>query len=283
MAGAELAGTEAYSQGKPCPKCGYVRTAADTNPAWQCPKCQIAYLKYRPAPARLHERVAAHGRALAGVAASDRSTWSLVAANLLAIAIARLFGMTLRDLMLVFWLQSVIIGLSYFVRMLCLKDFSTDGFTTSGGEVPETTGGKVFTAMFFAFHYGFFHAVYLVFLLGGMPQFGRAPAPPPLGGLVLCGLVFAVHQVFSTAKKIVLERAGRPNLGKLMFTPYVRIFPMHLTIIFGAMLGPGLGSWLLFVGLKTAADVAMHVKEQHMTEESLPEILPEAPPPASSP
>ena len=29
-----------------CPKCGYVRTAHDTNPEWQCPSCQIAYSKF---------------------------------------------------------------------------------------------------------------------------------------------------------------------------------------------------------------------------------------------
>ena len=283
MAEGQLAGVEAYLRGKPCPKCGYVRASADTNPAWQCPRCGIAYLKYRPAPPRLHERVAEHGRALAGVAADDRSTWSLIAANLLAIAIARLFGMTLRDLMLVYWLQSVIIGLSYFVRMLCLKDFSTKGFKRGDSEVPETTGGKVFTAMFFAFHYGFFHFVYLTFLAFDPPRHGAAPAAHPLAGLFLCGLTFAVHQIYSTTKKIALDRQGCPNLGTLMFTPYLRIVPMHLTIIFGGMLGPDAVSWLLFVGLKTAADVMMHVIEQHLTEKSLPEILPEVRPPGASP
>jgi len=29
-----------------CPKCGYVRQAADTAPAWQCPACGIAVEKY---------------------------------------------------------------------------------------------------------------------------------------------------------------------------------------------------------------------------------------------
>lgn len=29
-----------------CRKCGYVRTPADTNPEWQCPKCLVAYRKY---------------------------------------------------------------------------------------------------------------------------------------------------------------------------------------------------------------------------------------------
>ena len=28
-----------------CPKCGYVRSAADTAPEWQCPSCGVAYAK----------------------------------------------------------------------------------------------------------------------------------------------------------------------------------------------------------------------------------------------
>ncbi len=33
---------------KECPKCGYVRTAEEFAPEWQCPKCQIVYAKYKP-------------------------------------------------------------------------------------------------------------------------------------------------------------------------------------------------------------------------------------------
>lgn len=29
-----------------CPKCGHTRTPADTAPAWQCPSCGIAYVKF---------------------------------------------------------------------------------------------------------------------------------------------------------------------------------------------------------------------------------------------
>lgn len=31
-----------------CPKCGYKRTPRDQAPAWQCPKCQVAYNKVMP-------------------------------------------------------------------------------------------------------------------------------------------------------------------------------------------------------------------------------------------
>jgi len=36
--------------GKPCPKCAYVRTASETAPDWQCPKCGIVYAKFGQGP-----------------------------------------------------------------------------------------------------------------------------------------------------------------------------------------------------------------------------------------
>lgn len=92
-----------YLSGKPCPKCGYVRTSADTNPAWQCPHCHVAYLKVQPG-APLPTRLVAGSRELAAEGASDRSVYALIAANLFAAAIAVAFGMTLLDLMLVYWI-----------------------------------------------------------------------------------------------------------------------------------------------------------------------------------
>lgn len=34
-----------------CPKCSYVRRATDTAPAWQCPRCEVAYDKVLASPA----------------------------------------------------------------------------------------------------------------------------------------------------------------------------------------------------------------------------------------
>lgn len=55
------------------------------------------------------------------------STTSLVVANLIAIVMAIAEGWDLRELMLVCWSQSVIIGYYSFRRMMDLKFFSTDG------------------------------------------------------------------------------------------------------------------------------------------------------------
>src|SRR5689334_17871911 len=32
-----------------CPKCGYERKPSDTAPDWECPRCGVAYAKYKAA------------------------------------------------------------------------------------------------------------------------------------------------------------------------------------------------------------------------------------------
>jgi hypothetical protein len=47
-----------------------------------------------------------------------------------------------------------------------------------------------------------------------------------------------------------------------MFFPYGRIIPMHFTIIFGGWFGAeSTGALLIFLVLKTLADVIMHMAE----------------------
>jgi hypothetical protein len=58
-----------------------------------------------------------------------------------------------------------------------------------------------------------------------------------------------------------VDRQGTPNIGTLMFVPYLRIVPMHLTIVFGISRAHSTIGLLFFGGLKTAADMAMHYVE----------------------
>ena len=184
--------------------------------------------------------------------ASDSTNWSLVAANAVSIVIALVSGWTVVDLMLVYWLQSVLIGFAYCARMLSLERFSTEGFKINNQSVEPTHATKVKTAMFFLVHYGIFHAVYMVFIASEAPK-GEFADPR----LWACAAPFALSQVHAFFRQRELDRATTPNIGTLMFTPYLRILPMHLTIIFGAM-SLSTGSLVLFGALKTVADVLMH-------------------------
>mgnify|MGYP001574371229 CR=1 FL=1 len=250
----------AYLAGKPCPKCRYVRTSADVNPDWQCPRCQIAYAKYRPGAAQLSSRLVAGGRELATEAKADRSVYALIAANVLALLIAYFTHMSLRELMLVYWMQSVIIGVASFIRILSLDRFDTANFRIGNRPVEETTTDKMRVAVFFLLHYGIFHLVYFMFLVFD-PEHDPGDTAT---GYLLCALVFALNHGYSLLQNIRRDAGGRPNLGTLMFLPYARIIPMHLTIIFGGLFSGGAWAFALFGALKVAADAVMHTVEHHI-------------------
>jgi len=183
------------------------------------------------------------------------SARSLVIANLIAIALALLEGWDLDELMLIYWAQSVIIGIFSFRRMLDLKEFSVEGMRQNGRVMQANEATKKSTAWFFAVHYGFFHFIYLMFLLGNERLI--------FGGswffLLLCVAVFFFNHRYSFQIHRERDARRKPNIGTIMFFPYLRIIPMHLTIIIGGAMGhASTAALLLFLILKTFADVVMH-------------------------
>lgn len=210
----------------------------------------------------------------------DRALWSIVAANALTLVFALWQGWGMIHLLWPFWIQSVIIGYYARRRMLMLQEFSTDGFRINDRAVQPTAETRVKTANFFALHYGFFHFMYLIFLLAftftadaaGMATLTNADTgaehPIHVGRvtgldvpiLLALGLGFWASHRQSFHEHVAADLRRRPNIGALMFLPYARVIPMHLTIILGAFLG-GTGAVLLFGLLKTGADVLMHKVE----------------------
>lgn len=189
----------------------------------------------------------------------DYSGVGILIGNILAIVWALVAGWNLGELMAIYWVQSVIIGFFHVFRMLLLRRFCTEGFTSNGERVPETSSGKISTAIFFAIHYGFFHFIYAIFLVGMFD----AGSPGPSGGtwFLLSVLGFLLGHGYSFYQNVRADLDRKPNLGTMMFLPYARIIPMHLTIILGSQTGTGVASLLLFSGLKTVADHVMHVVE----------------------
>ena len=79
--------------------------------------------------------------------------------------------------------------------------------------------------------------------------------------LLICSLIFAANHIFSFLQHWREDRAGEPHILRLMLTPYARIVPMHITVVFG--ITPILSAFgvLVFGTLKTAADMLMHMIE----------------------
>jgi hypothetical protein len=183
----------------------------------------------------------------------DPSALSLILSNLLTIGIALVQRWELSVVMWIYWAQSVIIGLANFIRILHLREFSTKGMHVSGKPVKATGTVKRDTAFFFLAHYGFFHLIYFLFLMGS------APIPPhSMGPILLCVALFLGNHLFSLIVNLQRDLARKPNIGTVMFFPYARIIPLHLTIIFGSFLVKSTAGLIFFQALKTIADLIMH-------------------------
>jgi len=194
---------------------------------------------------------------------TKESTRNLVLSNALTAVAALIMHWPLATLLWPYWIQSIIIGWYSRKRMLALTNFTTEGLTSNDQPVEATPASLRSTARFFVLHYGFFHFVYLIFLCQGAAKI------TPLDWLTFAGLAvsFAMSHGSSFRQNIAADRRGCPNLGVLLFLPYLRVIPMHLAILFGgAVAGDSAGALLLFVALKTVADVAMHRAEHRLLQ-----------------
>lgn len=182
---------------------------------------------------------------------ADSSVLSLFLSNLLVIILAIVQSWETATVLWVYWMQSVIIGLFQFFRILSLKKFSTEKFTINNRPVLPSPQTKIFTAFFFAFHYGFFHFIYAIFLFNFFTN-------QPLDFLYLFtgGFIFFLNHLFSFYHNRIVDQQKVQNIGQLMFSPYIRIVPMHLIVVFGAILGQS--TLVIFLILKTLADLIMH-------------------------
>jgi FtsH-binding integral membrane protein len=192
--------------------------------------------------------------------------WLLLASNGVTILLALTQDWNVLPLMWICWFQNIVIGFFHFLRIRRLKEFSTEGFSINGRPAQPTQETKNHVARFFLLHYGGFHLAYFVFLLafsrtGWLDSAGENGfSSADVKYVILAAVVFLGNHVFSYFYNRPRD-TGRPNIGTVMFYPYARILPMHLTIILGAFLGGGL---LLFLLLKTLADLIMHVVEHRV-------------------
>jgi uncharacterized protein DUF6498 len=204
-------------------------------------------------------------------ARSDNAALAIVASNLLTLLTAWWQDWPLALLLWPYWCQSLIIGWFARKRILALQNFSTEGFRINDQAVAPTPETRRRTASFFALHYGFFHLGYLAFLVasasgatvasGDGTQVAHSSFARLHGSDVLLILALSISFWFSHRashrEHVAADLQRTPNIGTLMFMPYLRVVPMHLTIILGLTLGDDWGR-LMFGSLKTASDVLMH-------------------------
>jgi hypothetical protein len=202
----------------------------------------------------------------------DRAAWWLLGSNVATLAVAIWQRWPILLLLWPYWAQSVIIGLFARRRIALAPGYRIGAMrlrinrrVVGPAEYPPPR-----LARFFSIHYGGFHAFYLLFLL--------APTLRQLGGDLRSAdalwvgapvLGFAIAHARSHFDDVAADAAQLPTAGELMGWPYLRVVPMHLTIIFGMALGT---PWALalFVLLKTAVDLLLHLYEHWILRHKTP-------------
>ncbi len=206
---------------------------------------------------------------------NKQSVYFLILVNVLSIVLALVEKWDFVFIVFLFWAQSVIIGIFQFLKILNLEKFSTKNFKINGMSVSPSKVVKVFTAFFFLFHYGFFHLGYLIFLVVGfiggktegvissnsLATINFSFDSTTVASLFVAVLFFFLNHLFSFLKNREEDKKKVKNIGAVMFFPYARIIPMHLMIVFGFFFFNNSFAVVIFLLLKTVADVLMHISE----------------------
>ncbi len=209
----------------------------------------------------------------------DPSLLAILLGNVLTVVMACSREWSLGEILWIFWAQSIVIGIMNFVRMITLREFCVKGVKMNDRPVTETQATKYSMALFFLFHYGFFHLVYAMFLTDMWPLHVQAGVDTVLLGVCIAGFL-AGHFYSFLYNRTRDFKDVKPNIGTVMFYPYLRVIPMHMTIIFGSLLvtemsgdphatladgTPDIHLWVLvlFMGMKTVCDAGMHAIEHH--------------------
>jgi hypothetical protein len=205
---------------------------------------------------------------------------SLIAANVITIALAILGNWDLATVMFIYWAQSIIIGVFTVISLLGVDtkalgaDLQKPVLERGGTEIiaPWFVGFyKCCIAGFFCLHYGLFHWVYYAFIVeSGI--FGTVNFSDP-GIWFSCGLFFVNH-LYSFMTFRNTGPKGAMDINEHFFTPYRRIVPMHLTILFGSIVILALQIFgitstmpvlVLFLLLKMYTDITAHI-DKHRQE-----------------
>lgn len=189
----------------------------------------------------------------------------LVASNVIPVIGIAFLGWEPAYIIVLYWAESVIIGIFNVLMML-----SSGFFSTSNEFRPLGIFMGVFLSAFFTVHYGLFMTVHALFISvlflhgtsGGLESsttsfFGDLFSPSQYLPALL--FIFASHLYYFLAYFVRQKWYCHNEPQTLMARPYVRVVIMQVTIIFGAFImmatGWHIGPIIVWVAAKTIADL----------------------------
>lgn len=174
----------------------------------------------------------------------DRSLWYLLLANVVVAMLALALRQSLASLLLVYWIQSTEIGVMNVIRM----------FQQGKG------CARLLNPGFFVVHYGMFHLAYFHLILSDPLYEGFVLGSLDIIFIVVSSTFFLGTHLFSYFYNRS-DESRKQSWTTLMFLPYLRMIPMTVVIVIGAVTGAGVVFWL---GFKIAADMIAHIKQHEV-------------------
>ncbi len=183
----------------------------------------------------------------------DPFLWALIGFNLIMIIQYQNDAKEYTTVVWLYWCQSVLLGFFTFIDMLTTRaeDISVDNMTFNNKPAtPRQAKGCL--PWFFLIHYGGFHLGYLIFLFIDF-RFTDIDFTTFKWALLALFISYVFYFIQNKIKYSHIKR----NIGSMFFMPYLRIVPMHLTILLPKFL-----HWtpaLTFLVLKMLMDVIGHL------------------------
>ena len=146
----------------------------------------------------------------------------------------------------------MLLGIFNFADILTVRKVEANPIIINGRETTQKASMKAPGAFFFLLHYGFFHFVYFFFLLTMKPIY-----PFQMEFFKYFLFAFLVGQIINFVQHKIQQKHHEINLNKMFATPYLRIIPMHLTILLPAFFH--ISNLGIFLILKAISDVLMYI------------------------
>jgi Family of unknown function (DUF6498) len=209
----------------------------------------------------------------------------LVAVNVIPIIGVAFWEWSLMMILVLYWIESGIVGVINVFKIARAEGGEGPAVSVDGNRVTIRISGmasgmgRSSVIGFFILHYGIFWVVHGVFifllplfaglstgLLLGPMDFG----PLPLDGLLLSALLLAAsHTVSYFTNYLGRGEYLRATPTGQMMSVYGRVVALHVTVVAGAAVigafGAPIAALYLLVGIKTAIDLVLHLREHRRT------------------
>ncbi len=238
--------------------------------------------------------------------------WSLLLANLIPIFGVLFLGWKALDVILFYWIETIIIGLYNMIKIYWCngkkdvteeemvkimgplfewmqkqnKDKQNNANLSGNNTADLSKQSKWFLIFFFLFHYNFFIFVQLIFILGIDSAFGGGNSFDIFNPLHIIQYIYQnvdfllmgiLGIVFSHGHSLYLNFIiGKEYEGRnpaaQMFQPYGRIFIQQFVVILGTMISMILGSPIFLMVLLVVIKTTIDLFSHHLSHKDISSI-----------